>query len=143
MGMAPGMQVSFTATVMPDGAVQARDVVAGHGAPAAFVAPFLQKRGLDTHAMFNQPAKRAKFSPPSSTLGDQSASGLIKSYHTGNLYGFINCAGVDVYFKGNNLPPGHAQRTDLVGQQVTFEVNQTPDGKLQAMPGIIMGGGQS
>merc|ERR1719223_2168849 len=135
------MQVNFVATVMPDGQVQAKDVVAGH---ASFGTPFVgQKRALD--GAFNQAAKRPKFSPPFTTdlSGGHSVSGIIKSYHTGNGWGFINCAGVDVYFKGNNLPSNCQYRTDLVGTSVSFEVNRTPDGKLQAMPGIVLGHGQS
>jgi len=143
-----GMQVSFVATVMPDGQVQARDVIVGRAASLGTPSFGGQKRALD--GAFNQLAKRPKFAPAFSTpfstqdlSSGHAVSGIIKSYHTGNGWGFIDCAGVDVYFKGNNLPSNSQYRTDLVGTPVSFEVNRTPDGKLQAMPGIMLGHGQS
>eukprot|EP00928_Gymnodinium_smaydae_P073032 TRINITY_DN56301_c0_g1_i1.p1 TRINITY_DN56301_c0_g1~~TRINITY_DN56301_c0_g1_i1.p1 ORF type:complete len:415 (-),score=37.37 TRINITY_DN56301_c0_g1_i1:165-1361(-) len=146
-----GMQVSFIVTIMPDGQVQGRNLVAvgQSGTPTRGLKRPNEGGGLsftpfaagDWAGLSDLPAaKRSKLTPDRPDLiGGQCKTGFIKSYHVGNGWGFINCAGIDVYFKGSSLPPGAQEQPNLVGSPVTFEINTMLDGKLQAKPGIILG----
>jgi len=136
-----GQNFQFTLNSQ-QGKMQAFDLQ--YGASSGYIAPAMgsaQKRGASP-GVFNQPAKRQKFSPtPSFTptnnmFGGNTMKGVVKSFHVGNGYGFINADGVDVYFKGSSLPAGQQHRNDLVGSMVAFGFNRTADGKLQATPGI-------
>lgn len=61
--------------------------------------------------------------------------GTIKSFNSQKGYGFVEVPGQsgDVYFKPQELPPHMAglPGESLVGQQVSFRVRVTPDGKMQ------------
>lgn len=124
--IAQGMRVEFSPFTMPDGNVQARDVVESDGGP------------FDDTAFQPPPAKLRKVSPagrPPSTPSGQH-QGVVKSFNAHNGWGFIDCDGTDIYFKRTSLPYLQQQTPDLVGSVVAFEVIMTADGKPQAAPGI-------
>lgn len=61
-------------------------------------------------------------------------NGMIKSYHTGKGFGFISAPGVpgDVFFMRTALPEEAQENRNLSGQQVSFELATTMDGKMRA-----------
>lgn len=118
------------------GKMQAKDLQ--YGASRGYMPPAMgsaQKRAASPLGFTQAAMKRQKVSPGPSFAGSR-MTGIVKSYHTGNGYGFINADGMDIYFKGSSLPAGQQHRMDLVGSMVNFGYTTTPDGKLQAQPGI-------
>jgi len=113
-----GRTANFTVHLVNDGKPQVGQIefVEG-GAPQAGT-----KRSMSMSRSIPA-AKRAKIE----TSAEGEMEGTVKSYNSGNGYGFIRCQQVmqDVYFKGNY--PDAAP-----GSHVKFTLAYSPDGKPQA-----------
>eukprot|EP00928_Gymnodinium_smaydae_P081644 TRINITY_DN65121_c0_g1_i1.p1 TRINITY_DN65121_c0_g1~~TRINITY_DN65121_c0_g1_i1.p1 ORF type:complete len:486 (-),score=103.86 TRINITY_DN65121_c0_g1_i1:37-1416(-) len=127
---APGSPISFRLQIMPDGAVQAREVAPGYdtsqmqtGMPQMLGQLFGQVKG-----------KGACKGNGKGASGEDVGGyvGTVASYNPAKGFGFFKVQGMqDVFFK-KDFVPGPLQETDLSGKTAQLVLRFLPDGKVQA-----------
>lgn len=141
-----GMKVRFTAVAMQDGKMQARDVIVLQSAVPAgpppmqmSMPPMPTQRMAQPQVVAPAPQAQVQRAPPAPTMAAPPAAmghtipegtsmvGSVKTFDPAKGYGFISAPNfpVDIYFKPELEPVA-------VGQQVTFTIHWTPQGKPQA-----------
>ncbi|CAE7644367.1 PPR4, partial [Symbiodinium sp. CCMP2456] len=141
-----GMKVRFTAVAMQDGKMQARDVIVLQSAAPAgpppmqmSMPPMPTQRMAQPQVVAPAPQAQVPRAPPAPTMAAPPAAmghtipegtsmvGSVKTFDPAKGYGFISAPNfpVDIYFKPELEPVA-------VGQQVTFTIHWTPQGKPQA-----------